>query len=112
MVKRFTSLEEVDTERVLFVNGLTNEFAGWRRDSTIVGSGGSAPCKNGPRAIGKCRGVWNTQIHAAAADAQTAAVFSWPPGNARQAKGLAFRGPRRVFSRIIDRRFRTAGGGK
>jgi len=36
---------------------------------------------NGPQAIGKSRGGWNTKIHMVAADARTAIVFSLSPGN-------------------------------
>ena len=37
--------------------------------------------KNGPQAIGKSRGGWNTKIHMVAADARTAIVFALSPGN-------------------------------
>ena len=37
--------------------------------------------KNGPQAIGKSRGGWNTKIHMVAADARTAITFSLSPGN-------------------------------
>ena len=37
--------------------------------------------KNGPQAIGKSRGGWNTKIHLVAADARTAIAFSLSPGN-------------------------------
>ena len=37
--------------------------------------------RNGPQAIGKSRGGWNTKIHLVAADARTATVFSLSPGN-------------------------------
>jgi len=36
--------------------------------------------KNGPQAIGKSRGGWNTKIHMVAADARTAIVFALSPG--------------------------------
>ena len=36
--------------------------------------------KNGPQAIGKSRGGWNTKIHMVAADARTALTFSLTPG--------------------------------
>src|SRR5690606_21761206 len=36
--------------------------------------------KNGPQAIGKSRGGWNTKIHLLAADARTAVTFSLSPG--------------------------------
>src|SRR5471032_395526 len=38
--------------------------------------------KNGPQAIGKSRGGWNTKIHLVAADARTAITFSLSPGQA------------------------------
>ncbi|MDE3148851.1 MAG: IS5 family transposase [Acidobacteriota bacterium] len=41
--------------------------------------------KNGPQAIGKSRGGWNTKIHMVAADARTAVVFALSPGNAHDA---------------------------
>ena len=37
--------------------------------------------KNGPQAIGKSRGGWNTKIHMVAADARTAITFSLSAGN-------------------------------
>ncbi|WP_230682780.1 IS5 family transposase [Variovorax paradoxus] len=41
--------------------------------------------KNGPQAIGKSRGGWNTKIHLLAADARTAVTFSLSPGQAHDA---------------------------
>ncbi|MDO9253336.1 IS5 family transposase [Hydrogenophaga sp.] len=41
--------------------------------------------KNGPQAIGKSRGGWNTKIHMVAADARTAVTFSLSPGQAHDA---------------------------
>ena len=41
--------------------------------------------KNGPQAIGKSRGGWNTKIHMVAADARTAITFSLSPGQAHDA---------------------------
>lgn len=41
--------------------------------------------KNGPQAIGKSRGGWNTKIHLVAADARTAITFALSPGNAHDA---------------------------
>ena len=41
--------------------------------------------KNGPQAIGKSRGGWNTKIHLVAADARTAITFSLSPGQAHDA---------------------------
>src|SRR6202789_1598953 len=37
--------------------------------------------KNGPQAIGKSRGGWNTKIHLVAADARTAIAFSLSAGH-------------------------------
>src|ERR1035437_8163080 len=37
--------------------------------------------KNGPQAIGKSRGGWNTKIHMVAADARTAIAFALYPGH-------------------------------
>jgi transposase len=41
--------------------------------------------KNGPQAIGKSRGGWNTKIHLVAADARTAIAFALSPGHAHDA---------------------------
>ena len=53
-------------------------------DSTSVKlhpDGTGALKKNGPQAIGKSHGGWNTKIHMVAADARTAVVFALSPGN-------------------------------
>src|SRR6267378_2296481 len=57
-------------------------------DSTSVKvhpDGTGAFKKNGPQAIGKSRGGWNTKIHLVAADARTAVAFSLSPGQAHDA---------------------------
>ena len=57
-------------------------------DSTSVKvhpDGTGALKKNGPQAIGKSRGGWNTKIHMVAADARTAITFSLSPGNEHDA---------------------------
>jgi transposase len=57
-------------------------------DSTSIKvhpDGTGALKKNGPQAIGKSRGGWNTKIHMVAADARTAVVFALSPGNAYDA---------------------------
>ena len=41
--------------------------------------------KNGPQAIGKSRGGWNTKVHLVAANARTAITFALSPGNAHDA---------------------------
>src|SRR5271170_2573568 len=41
--------------------------------------------KNGPQAIGKSRGGWNTKIHMVSANDRTAIIFSLSPGNAHDA---------------------------
>src|ERR671915_2559722 len=41
--------------------------------------------KNGPQAIGKSRGGWNTKIHLVAADERTALTFALSPGHAHDA---------------------------
>src|SRR5258708_10080011 len=41
--------------------------------------------KNGPQAIGKSRGGWNTKVHMVAADARTAITFALSPGHAHDA---------------------------
>ena len=53
-------------------------------DSTSVKvhpDGTGALKKNGPQAIGKSRGGWNTKIHMVAADDRTAITFALSPGN-------------------------------
>ena len=58
-------------------------------DSTSVKvhpDGTGALKKNGPQAIGKSRGGWNTKIHMVAADARTAVVFALSPGNDHDAR--------------------------
>ncbi|HGS8046316.1 IS5 family transposase [Ottowia testudinis] len=57
-------------------------------DSTSIKvhpDGTGAPKKNGPQAIGKSRGGWNTKIHMVAADARTAVTFCLSPGQAHDA---------------------------
>src|ERR1700687_2822685 len=52
-------------------------------DSTSVKvhpDGTGALKKNGPQAIGKSRGGWNTKIHLVAANARTAVTFCLSPG--------------------------------
>src|SRR5271169_1306737 len=41
--------------------------------------------KNGPQAIGKSRGGWNTKVHLVAANARTAITFALSPGHAHDA---------------------------
>jgi transposase len=40
---------------------------------------------NGPQAIGKSRGGWNTKLHLVAADARTAITFALSPGHVHDA---------------------------
>ena len=57
-------------------------------DSTSIKvhpDGTGALKKNGPQAIGKSRGGWNTKVHLVAADARTAITFALSPGNAHDA---------------------------
>jgi transposase len=49
--------------------------------SVKVHPDGTGALKNGPQAIGKSRGGWNTKIHMVAADARTAIVFALSPGH-------------------------------
>ena len=61
---------------------------GFSLDSTSVKvhpDGTGAVKMNGPQAIGKSRGGWNTKIHLVAADTQTAITFALSPGNAHDA---------------------------
>src|SRR3981081_3897559 len=41
--------------------------------------------KNGPQALGKSRGGWNTKVHLVAANARTAITFALSPGHAHDA---------------------------
>src|SRR6478609_5758358 len=66
--------------------------------------------KNGPQAIGKSRGGWNTKIHMVAADARTAITFSLSPGQAHDApegRALLSRlgAPNRPLHLIMDRAY-------
>ncbi|MDM0116811.1 IS5 family transposase [Variovorax sp. J22R133] len=66
--------------------------------------------KNGPQAIGKSRGGWNTKIHMVAADARTAITFSLSPGQAHDApegRALLRRlgGPDRPIHLLMDRAY-------
>ena len=54
---------------------LNQGASGWHRRSK----------KNGPQAIGKSRGGWNTKVHLVAANARTAITFALSPGNAHDA---------------------------
>jgi hypothetical protein len=45
--------------------------------------------KNGPQAIGKSRGGWNTKVHLVAANARTAITFALSPGHAHDAPKVA-----------------------
>src|SRR3984885_7850033 len=57
-------------------------------DSTSIKvhpDGTGALKKNGPQAIGKSRGGWNTKVHLVAANARTAITFPLSPGHAHDA---------------------------
>ncbi|WP_373715326.1 IS5 family transposase [Roseateles sp.] len=76
------------------------------------GASGRHRCaqKNGPQAIGKSRGGWNTKIHLVAADARTAITFSLSPGQAHDAvegRELLKRlgAPHRPLHLIMDRAY-------
>ena len=53
--------------------------------SVKVHPDGTGALKNGPQAIGKSRGGWNTKIHLVAANARTAITFCLSPGEAHDA---------------------------
>ncbi|HEY5732458.1 MAG TPA: IS5 family transposase, partial [Methyloceanibacter sp.] len=82
-------------------------------DSTSIKvhpDGTGAPKKNGPQAIGKSRGGWNTKVHMVAADARTAITFSLSPGQAHDApegRALLSRlgAPSRPLHLIMDRAY-------
>jgi len=68
--------------------------------------------KNGPQAIGKSRGGWNTQIHLLAANARTAIIFCLSPGEAHDApvgrQLLLERGPLPVeVPLVMDRAYES-----
>src|SRR5215472_14685240 len=58
---------------------------GQKRIDQNVGRRNGGSKKNGPQAIGKSRGGWNTKIHMVAADARTAIIFCLSPGEAHDA---------------------------
>ena len=82
-------------------------------DSTSIKvhpDGTGALKKNGPQAIGKSRGGWNTKIHMVAADARTAVTFSLSPGQAHDApegRALLSRlgAPNRPLHLLMDRAY-------
>ncbi|WP_431274653.1 IS5 family transposase [Variovorax ureilyticus] len=82
-------------------------------DSTSIKvhpDGTGALKKNGPQAIGKSRGGWNTKIHMVAADARTAITFSLSPGQAHDApegRALLSRlgAPGRPLHLLMDRAY-------
>jgi hypothetical protein len=57
-----------------------------RADQGASGRDGRSK-KNGPLAIGKSRGGWNTKVHLVAANARTAITFALSPGHAHDAPG-------------------------
>lgn len=82
--------------------------------SVKVHPDGTGAPKNGPQAIGKSRGGWNTKIHLLAADARTAITFSLSPGRAHDAtEGCALLKrlgpPDRSLHRIMDRAYEGNG---
>jgi transposase len=75
--------EKLQTEQIVRI-----KIEAFSLDSTSIKvhpDGTGALKKNGPQAIGKSRGGWNTKIHMVAADARTAVVFALSPGNAHDA---------------------------
>ncbi len=65
---------------------------------------------DGPQAIGKSRGGWNTKVHMVAADARTAITFSLSPGQAHDApegRALLKRlgAPNRPLHLLMDRAY-------
>ena len=67
--------------------------------------------KNGPQAIGKSRGGWNTKIHMVAADARTAITFSlspWQAHDAPEGRALLSRlgAPNRPLHLLMDRAYK------
>jgi len=75
--------EKLQTEQIVRI-----KIEAFSLDSTSVKvhpDGTGALKKNGPQAIGKSRGGWNTKIHMVAADARTPIIFSLSPGNAHDA---------------------------
>ncbi len=75
--------EKLQTEQIVRI-----KIEAFSLDSTSIKvhpDGTGALKKNGPQAIGKSRGGWNTKIHMVAADARTAVIFALSPGNAHDA---------------------------
>ncbi|WP_420236869.1 IS5 family transposase [Telmatobacter bradus] len=75
--------EKLQTEQIVRI-----KIEAFSLDSTSIKvhpDGTGAFKKNGPQAIGKSRGGWNTKIHMVAANARTAVVFALSPGNAHDA---------------------------
>src|ERR1700722_2746375 len=76
-------LEQLQLEQIVRIN-----IEAFSLDSTSVKvhpDGTGALKKNGPQAIGKSRGGWNTKIHLVAADARTVITFALSPGHAHDA---------------------------
>jgi transposase len=64
------------------------EIEAFALDSTSIKvhpDGTGALKTNGPQAIGKSRGGWNTKVHPVAANARTAITFALSPGHAHDA---------------------------
>ncbi len=75
-------LEQLQLEQIVRIN-----IEAFSLDSTSVKvhPDGTGALKNGPQAIGKSRGGWNTKIHLVAADARTVITFALSPGHAHDA---------------------------
>ena len=61
------------------------ECVGLDSTSVKVHPDGTGARKNGPQAIGKSRGGWNTKIHLVAANDRIALTFALSPGQAHDA---------------------------
>ena len=61
------------------------ECVAWQHSVKLHPDGTGARKKNGPQAIGKSRGGWNTKIHLVAANDRIALTFALSPGQAHDA---------------------------
>lgn len=77
------AFEKLQREQIVLIR-----IEAFSLDSTSVKvhpDGTGAFKKNGPQAIGKCRGGWTTKIHMVAANARTTMTLALSPGNAHDA---------------------------
>src|SRR5215470_16830187 len=76
-----TSLCRVLACKVAAPSFVPGRVIGQKRIDQDVGRRNGGSKNNGPQAIGKSGGGWNTKIHMVAADARTTVVFALSPGH-------------------------------